>query len=195
MATEATTSWDSTTTTTATPPPLNQPLMTIEQLAVWVQLPEIPEDRRPFAYMVMEAAAVVFRDAGSDWWVYPGADPLPVGHVVVPSRAKLMYDLKVKNFYEHPTGAVSETVGPLSERYLDEVVQQLQLSEAEKQILADLGYVGGDPAAGPNLQIWALSTTRGPLETGQRTRGVIHVPWWRGKAMPYYATGALGSPE
>jgi hypothetical protein len=180
-----------------TPPPLNEPLMTLPQLAVWVQLPEIPEDRRDFALTVMEAGAVVIRDAGSEWWVYPGEDPLPEGHIRLPARAKLMYDLKVKNFFEHPTGAVSETTGPISERYLDEVVKQLELSEAEKIMLAGLAEVPGDPAAGPNLQIWALSTTRGPMETGYRQRGVIHVPWWRpgSKMLPYYAAGALGSPE
>jgi hypothetical protein len=183
-------------TAPATPPALNEPLMTIEQLATWVQLPEIPEDRRPFAFMVMEGAAVVFRDAGSPWWVYPGASPLPAGHVVIPARAKLMYDLKVKNFFEHPTGAVSETVGPLSERYLDEVVKQLELSQGEKDLLASLAD-DDDPATGPSLQIWALSTYRGPLETHSAVRGVIHVPWWRpgSKALPYYAAGALGSPE
>lgn len=182
---------------TATPPALNEPLMTIEQLATWVQLPEIPEDRLPFAYMVMEGAAVVIREAGSQWWVYPPTDPLPAGHIVIPARAKLMYDLKAKNFFEHPTGAISETTGPISERYLDEVVQQLQLTQAEKDLLASLASDDGDPATAPSLAIWALSTTRGPLETHSRVRGVIHVPYWRwgSKAIPYYAAGALGSPE
>jgi len=182
----------------ATLPPLNEPLMTIEELAKWVILPEIPEDRKPFAYLVMEGAAVVVREAGSHAWAYraPGAEPLPSGRIPVPYRAKLLYDLKVKNFFEHPTGAVSETVGPLSERFLDEVVEQLKLSSAEEVMLAGLVEDDDPSEEGFSTGLWSLSFTRGPLETHQRRGGVIHVPYWRpySKAIPYYAEGALGSP-
>lgn len=178
-------------------PPLNEPLTTIEELAVWIRRP-ITEDEEPFAYKVIEGTAVVVREAGSVWWTASTAETLPEGQVRVPYRAKLLADLKAKNFFEHPTGAVSETVGPLSERYLDEVVQQIQLSDAEKLLLAQLADDGG-PAAEPRVVqgIWALSAHRGELEThGGRGPRVIHVPYWRhgSKMIPYYTEGELGAP-
>lgn len=184
-------------TTTAVPPPLNAPLMTIEELATWVRLPEIPTDQQDFAWKAIEGASVVVREAGSIWWT-TAVDPLPTGHIRIPYRAKLLLDLKVKNFFEHPTGAVSETVGPLSERYLDEVVQQIQLSDDEEQLLAQLAAEGGAEMTYPAITgIWALSTTRGTLETHDpAVRGVIHIPSWRegAQAYPYFADGSFGSP-
>lgn len=185
-----------------TPPALNEPLMTLEELAVWLQVPEISADQEAFAWKVIEGASVVVREAGSPWWSI--ADTLQLGWVRIPYRAKLMLDLKAKNFFEHPTGAVSETVGPLSERYLDDVVQQLVLTDAEKTLLASLVEDGGPAADQPIVQgIWALSTFRGPFETHNRSsKGVITVPWWReywpfdapGGSLPYFAEGELGSP-
>jgi hypothetical protein len=181
------------------PPPLNEPLMTLEELAVWTRVDEIDPEQVDFAWKVIEGASVVVRSAGSLWWVHnPDGDPLPDGHVVIPYRAKLLLDLKAKNFFEHPTGAVSETTGPISERYLDEVVQQIQLTDAEQLLLTQLaaeGVVGGPSGV---TGIWALSTRRGALETHQNeNRGVIQVPYWRygSKPLPYYAEGAFGSPE
>lgn len=176
--------------------------MTLEELAVWVQEDEIAPEEQALAWKIIEGASVVIREAGSEWW--STANPLPTGHIALPYRAKLMLDLKVKNFWEHRDGAVSETVGPLSSRYLDDIVRQLELSDTEKALLASL--VSDDTPAGDQpvvTGIWALSTYRGPLETHDRApKGVITVPWWRpywqydapGGSLPYYAEGELGSP-
>lgn len=177
--------------------------MTIEELVSW--LPGVdaiePEDLS-FANNVIEGASVVVREAGSGWWCPASTDPLPAGWIKIPYRAKLMLDLKVKNFFEHRTGAISETTGPISERYLDDIVKQLELTDAEKTLLAELAAAGGDPAATPVVQgIWALSTYVGPLETHQYApKGVISVPWWRPYwpeygSIDYFAEGALGSPD
>lgn len=174
-----------------TPAPLPdpwEPFTTLTELAVWVQLPEIPEDQVQFANIVLGATAVVIRDKGSKYWT----------RTTIPARVKLLADLKAKNFFEHPTGAVSETTGPISERYLDEVVQQLQLTEAEELLVA--GYAGddGDPTTDDGIVgLWVLSTTRGPLETHQNEgKGVDYVPWYRqgSKLFPYYASGTWGAP-
>lgn len=179
---------------TPTPPALNEPLMTLEELVAW--LPgetEIPTENQDFAWKVIEGASVVVREAGSEWWCPADTDPLPAGWIKIPYRAKLLLDLKVKNFYEHPDGAIQESVGPLSSRYLDDVVEQIQLTEDEKALLAQLATEGGDPADVPVLTgIWALSTTRGDLETHSRaSRRIIHAPWWRSyeSPFPYFVEG------
>lgn len=173
------------------PPLETEPLTTMAELAKWVQLPEIPAEKIAFAEMVLAGVAVVIRHYGSKWWTIQ-TDP-----VNIPPRAKLIADLKAKNFYEHPTGAVSETVGPLSERYLDEVVKQIELTDGEIALLAELAGEDGTTEEVEIRGLWALSTTRGPLETHTATRGVITVPYWRpsSQGIPYYAEGAFGSPE
>lgn len=169
--------------TTPTPPDPWEPFTTLLELAKWVQLPEIPADRQPFAEIVLGATAVVIREAGSRYWTAE----------TIPPRVKLIADLKAKNFFEHPTGAVSETVGPLSERYLDEVVQQLQLTDEEKALIGS--YAGDDDPLTPGqlVGLWVLSTTRGPLETHQSGGGVIYANWWRAfsKKFPWYAEGSV----
>lgn len=173
--------------TNPAPPPLNEPLTTLQELAVWVQEPEIPEDKIAFATNILMGVAVVIRMAGSIYWTHDDVHP----------RAKLLADIKAKNFYEHPTGATSETVGPLSERYLDEVVEQFKLSDAEALLLASLVTPGEEPDGDGTLDtgLWTLSTTRGPLETHQHRTGYLTVPFVRGQSSPYYAIGAFGSPE
>lgn len=187
------------------PPALNEPLMTLEELAVWVQEPDgIPVEEQDLAWKIIEGASVVVREAGSSWWCPADTDPLPDGWIKIPYRAKLLLDLKVKNFYEHRDGAISETTGPLSSRYLDDVVAQLQLTDTEKELLATLAADGGDPSDMSTVSgIWALSTFRGSLETHNGpVTGVICVPWWRpywpldapNGSLPYYVEGAFGSP-
>lgn len=167
-------------------PPPTEPFTTLQELAVWVQEPSgIPTDRISFAMVVVDAVAVVIRDIGNDYWTY----------ATIPPRVKLIADLKAKNFYEHPTGAVSETVGPLSERFLDEVVQQLVFSDDERNLIASYS---SDEHEAQLAGIWVLTATRGPMETHQRTRqGITHVPYWRAtsKPIPYFAAGDLGTPE
>lgn len=182
------------------PPAATTQLTTLAELAVWVQEPEIPEDKVLFAEYVLAGVAVVIRHYGSQWWVHdPTPEVPPLGHVIIPPRAKLIADLKAKNFYEHPTGAVSETVGPISERYLDQVVQQIELTDSEKALLVSLAP-DDDPTTDEVVisGLWALSTTRGPLEThSQRGGGVITVPYWRpgSDGVPLYRSGAFGSPD
>lgn len=169
------------------PLPPTEPFTTLEELAVWTQEPGgIPEDRELFATAVVNAVAIVIRSIGSEWWT----------HDTIPPRIKLMADLKAKNFYEHPTGAVSETVGPLSERFLDEVVQQIFFTDDEEALIRQLTPSDGGEAVLQGL--WVLTTSRGELETHGRSRDTtIHVPYWRAtsKQIPYFAAGDLGSPD
>ena len=169
---------------------MGEPLTTPQELAVWLQVDVIPDDQMQFALAVLAATAVVIRDAGSIWWT----------HDTIPPRAKVIADLKAKNFFEHPTGAVNETVGPISERFLDAVVQQIELTDAERALLASLAGDDADPTTPPQLTgIWGLSTTRGPLEThNQAGGGVIYVQWGdlpMNKLLPYWAAGTIGAPE
>lgn len=168
------------------PTPPTEPFTTLQELAVWTQeTAGIPEDRRLFAEAVLNAVAIVIRSIGSQWWT----------RASLPPRIKLMADLKAKNFYEHPTGAVSETVGPLSERFLDEVVRQISFTDDEEALIRELAPTEDGEAV---LQtIWVLTTTRGPLETHGRSRDTtVYVPYWRAtsKAIPYFTAGELGSP-
>lgn len=174
--------------TEPTPPDPWEPFTTRPELARWLQLPDISEEQWPFAELVTRAVGMLIREYGSKYWTYEN----------VPPRVKLFADLKAKNFVQHPTGAISETTGPLSERFIEDVVRELDnFTDAEKSMLAS--YSGDDDPLTPAevKGLWALSTTRGPLETHQGRAGVITVPYWRvgSKSIPYYAEGALGSPD
>lgn len=188
MATEAPLSFDATSTEVTEPlPALNTPLTTPQQLAVWLGLPQIPPDKADFADQILMGVAVVIRMAGDPKWTIDNIHP----------RAKLLADIKAKDFYQHPNGEQSETVGPLSSRYIDDVMLRYKLTEDEETLLAGLVDHDGDPTT-PNEGIpglWVMSTTRGPVETHQGSVGVLTVPWWRGSSFPYYAEGAFGSPE
>lgn len=176
-------------TTPPEPPDPWEPFTTLGELAIWLQLPEVPVDNQPFANLVLGATALVIREKGSWYWT----------RETLPPRLKLLADVKAKNFYQHPTGAISETTGPISERFIEEVVAQLgEFTTSELTLIASYG--GDDDPLTPAqvVGLWTLSTTRGPLETHQNERaGVIHVPSFRvgAKMIPYYAAGALGSPE
>jgi hypothetical protein len=164
---------------------MNEPLTTVQELATWTQQEEIVDDLA-FAELILGAVAVVIRDAGSIYWT----------HDSIPPQAKVIADLVAKNFYEHPIGEKNETVGPLNSGYIDAVLQQVTLTDAQKMKLAELAgdEVDDEPEV---VGLWALSIDPGPLHHQERRQRFITVPYWRPTSKPiaYYAPGALGSPE
>lgn len=169
-------------------PPMNEPLTTLPELAIWTQQEEISVDDEPFATKILQAVAVEVRSAGSIYWT----------HDTITPRAKVVADIVAKNFYEHPSGEKNETIGPLNSGYVDWVLQQVSLTDDQKAILAV--EAGDDGDAEPDVPgLWVLTTTRGPLEAGNgpAVEGCLTVPFWRAtsKPIPYYALGAFGSPD
>jgi hypothetical protein len=167
-------------------PPMDEPLTTLQELAVWTQQPAISEDDEPFALKVLGAVAVEVRAAGSIYWT----------HATIPPRAKKIADLVAKNFYEHPSGETNETPGPLNSGYIDGVLVQAELTPEQKAVLAE--EAGDALDAEPEVTgLWALSIDPGPLLDERPRQGFIPVPYWRAtsKPIPYYAPGAFGSPD
>jgi hypothetical protein len=128
------------------------------------------------------------RSAGSVYWT----------HDNIPPRAKNIADIVAKNFYQHDEGEKNTGIGPLTSGYVDWVLQQINLTDDQKAVLAaEAGDAVDDVVDIPGL--WVLSTTRGPLEAGNgpSAGGFQPVPYWRAtsKPIPYYAPGAFGSPD
>jgi hypothetical protein len=143
---------------TTLPPP-------IADLAAWVGQDIASDDLRAGA-VLSAASSLVSGYAGKDWSVDEAPDD--VAAIVVQVAARV---------WSNPTGAVSWTKGPFSERYTDNAALGLYLTEAEQTVLNRFRTV----ASG----LGTLSVTRGEGESD-----TIYVPTGpapAGYPFPFYA--------
>lgn len=149
-------------------------LVSTAELEVWTQQPAGSLADDPFTLKVLWGTSVLIRDHGYEGWT----------SATIPDRAKLIAIVTAKNYFEHPTGVIADTTGPITERYIEEVVHSMTLMDDQITILerlaADAVDTPGDMGA---LQV--LSTTRGPLETGRGRRGTIFLRDAQGNAIAY----------
>lgn len=129
----------------------DQLLLTVADLRSWTG--DDIADNDPLALNILAAVSIKLWQYGDKDWTR--AD--------LPREAKLIGDIKAKNFWQHPTGAKSEQIDVLSESYVNEVLLQLVFTDMEIEELQRLG--GGDGAVESPMKVWTLTTTRGPLET------------------------------
>lgn len=137
-----------------------EPLISIEALRSWTQ-EQIPADD-PFAGNILMGVSIRLWQYGDKDWT---RDTLP-------PAARLIGELKAKNYFQHPTGASREQVDVISETFINDVLMGLTFTEIEQNELRDLAVNTDDGEV--NLGVWVLTTTRGPLEThGPGTAGAI----------------------
>ena len=143
---------------TTLPPP-------VANLAAWVGQDIAPDD--PRAGAVLSAATnLVHGYAGKDWTTTEA--PADVADIVVQVAARV---------WLNPSGAVSWTKGPFSERYSDNAANGLYLTDAEQTVLNRFRTV----ASG----LGTLSVTRG--EGVGDTIYVPTAPEPAGYPFPWYA--------
>lgn len=126
-------------------------LVTVEALRGWTG--DTIDDDDPLALNVLGAITIRLHQYGDKDWT----------RATLPREARLIGEIKAKNFWEHPTGARQESVDVLSESFINEVLTQITFTEAEQAELARLG--DNDGTDKKPLGVWALTVTRGPLET------------------------------
>lgn len=161
--------------------PPTEPLLTVADLRAWTQ--EVIDDEDPFALNILWGVSIKLWQYGDKFWTRAN----------LPAGAKLIGDLKAKNFWQHPTGASREQVDVLSETFVNDVLQHLTFTETE---IAELRDLAGPPTDGTlDLGVWALTTTRGPLEThaGAPDLTAFYRDAW-GSDFPLLPKGFLGWP-
>ena len=133
-------------------------LVPVSELAIWCQQ-TIAEDN-PWALAVLDKASMLVREAaGHPEWESS----------TTPPRARLIALLVARRTFLNPDQVVSSSVGPLSERVLDEAAAGMTLTPAERLELGALRGSEDDPD--PN-GLWVLQTT-----TGRRLRNLdIYLP-------------------
>lgn len=159
------------------PAPTVDLLVTPAELEVWVQEPAGSLADDLFTLKVLWATSVLVRDAGLDSWT----------HANIPQRAKLVAEMVAKNYWEHPDGVISDTTGPISERYIAEVVHNMTLTPEQQKILERVAAEAAPPAPGNFGHLQVLTTTRGPLEVKRRERRpTVYIRDAHGSAIGYY---------
>lgn len=149
-----------------------EPLISIESLRSWTQQTIAADD--PFAGNILMGVSIRLWQYGDSNWT---ADTLP-------PAARLIGELKAKNYFEHPTGASREQVDVISETFINEVLLGLTFTQIEQDELRDLAKDAA-PDGEINIGAWVLTTTRGPLEThGSSPRGATYYRDSWGSAFP-----------
>lgn len=125
------------------------PLATVQELADWVGEPIEAEDQQALAYL-RAASAVVRAYTGREWLGDDGEADAPAGvrAVVVQVAARV---------WRNPEGYIQDTTGPFTVRWSERIAEGVFLTAGEEALLAP--HKQGRPA------LWALGTTRGPVET------------------------------
>lgn len=162
--------------TEPTPPDL---LVTSAELEGW--LPDVAPGSLAedvFTLKVLWGVSVLVRDAGLASWT----------HDNLPDRARLIAQILAKNYYEHPTGVIADTTGPITERYIEAVVHSMELMPEQEEILARLAAEAVD-TPGDMGPLQTLTTTRGPVETGRRRRADLFLRDDRGSYIAYADAG------
>lgn len=132
-------------------PLMNEPLITIPRLAVWARRPIESAFDIVFANEVIGAVSTLVRTYGDPAW---SIETVPV---FFPERADTIAMTTAKSYYINPKGQISDTVGPLSERYIEAVVNNISLTEEQK---LELARAAGrdDGEAGTGTGLWVMST-------------------------------------
>lgn len=116
----------------------------------------IDDDLREFAEWVLRAASARVRSYTGCEWGDPDEIPESIRVVTVAVAARV---------YRNPGGYVQDTTGPFTVRLAERAGDGIYLTGDEREIL-DRYRCRTRPA------LWALSTTRGPVETGTVYRGL-----------------------
>jgi response regulator RpfG family c-di-GMP phosphodiesterase len=130
--------------TEPTPPEVPDLLVTPADLAAW--LPDVTTaelDGDEFTLKVLWGVSILVRDAGSAAWT----------RATAPERALLIAQIVAKNYYEHPTGVIADTTGPISERYIDAVVHSMELMPEQIEVLERLAQAAEFRDAGTGAHV------------------------------------------
>jgi len=159
-----------------------QPLITVAALRSWTQ--EQIDDNDPFAGNILMGVSIRLWQYGSEAWT---VDSLP-------REARLIGELKAKNYWQHPTGASREQVDVISESFINDVLLGLTFTETERE---ELRKLAGESAGGtPSIGVWVIETTRGELEThqGHRNGTTYYSDSW-GSPLPLLPAGHFLGPH
>lgn len=160
----------------------DQLLLTVADLRGWTG--DDIEDDDALALNILAAVSIKLWQYGDKDWT----------RQTLPREAKLIGDIKAKNFWQHPDGAKSEQIDVLSSSYVNEVLLQLVFTDAEIDELQRLG--GGDGSVPAGVGVWSLTVTRGPLEThGGGYRGATHYQDSWDSPFPLLADGYFLGPQ
>ncbi len=146
---------------TETTPMPTEPLLNPDRLGLWAQ--ERPLADPEFADLIIEAVTVLLRQYGDPNWVMG----------TLPPRARDIGYIVAKDYYLNPRQLRQETTGPLQESVNDTTLNGINLTEEQKAELA--GMVSDTPNEVDG--IWAMTFTRGPVETNQTPRHSNVVLW------------------
>lgn len=152
-------------------------LVTPAELEVWVQEPAGSLATDVFTLKVLWATSVLIRDVGNENWTYD----------TIPERAKVIAELVAKNYWLHPEGVIADTTGPITERFIAEVVHNMELTAEQTAIIERLAKQATTPSVSDFGDLQVLSTTRGPLEVQHRgRRPTVYIRDAHGSAIGYY---------
>ena len=143
------------------------PLVTLSQLALWTQRAEAELEADPFATeLITELSDYARFLAGRPDWVRIGFDDETTFEAPYDVRRAVL--MAAKRTYKNPDGEVSNTVGPISSRILDQEAVTGAFTEAE--LAAIQGY---NPGGAPD-GLYVITTTRGddPLPYDE----ILYVP-------------------
>ncbi len=131
-------------------PLLNEPLITKARLSVWARRPIETDLDRKFADEVIGAVSTLVRTYGDPAW------SIEVEPAFLHERADSIAMTTAKNYFINPKGQIADTVGPLTERYIEAVVNNISLTEEQK---LELARAAGrdDGEAGSGTGLWVLS--------------------------------------
>lgn len=145
------------------PAPLpTDPLLTAERLGGWAQ--ESPLTDPAWASIVIDAVSTALRDVGNAYWTLE----------TLPTRVRDIGYFVARNYYLNPDLIRQESVGPLQETRDNKVLQGIEFTDSQR---AEIIRLAGAEVTGPVDGLWAMSFTRGPVETGQRNSAGNVVIW------------------
>lgn len=158
-------------------------LATVSKLKILIKKPEL-EDSDPYAEMMLEQATRAVRFEGKPisllWAIEPDAD---LDQIIVPEDVVDIVLWVAARAYTNPRNLERRTAGPVSETFRDTGIYGLELTEQEKQRVADLAV--GDSSHSRGL--WTQ-----PVGAGKLTQPVYLTDSWPG-ADPFLV--ADGTPS
>jgi hypothetical protein len=127
-------------------------IITVADLAVWAQ--EEIDDEDVYAQAIVEAASLVVRTrAKQPTWGDIG--------VVVPAMAIFITKMLANRAWTNGVvGVQSDSIGPLSQRLVEDFARGMELTPQEMADLDDLAPAGTSTGKG----FWIQPLTRGPME-------------------------------
>lgn len=137
------------------------PLVEAEAFEQWLGEPLGDAAAQARAAAVLRAASMlVRRETGRAWLASAGEldDSTPTIDVDDLDVAQTVVKQVAERKWRNPGGVVHETTGPFSARYSEDAGKGLHLTDIEEELLAPYKTT-------KRSGIWALSTTRGDVET------------------------------